>query len=280
MFEYTTTVIKQTIDDVKKISRIANFATQGIYVAYLIFAICSSIGFLFVNIPLLVISVAYLIFTIVMECKKQSKNAGEIKNTAKKIFAASKYIILIPTLITSFITLTTLEGDNITFPFLFAIMMVFGYFISIILMAVSKVVEDRMTMFKVAFMADIEPIVNVYNGIRKFKGERVEESTPGKAEQKIRAELDSKIDMQRSVPKPKNQPEMMSEEEIKAVRKEMIHSIASNIGNKAKQKFDKVKSKLADLLTKPLDNPAAIEPPKSDPNVKEDIIDDLAPIEK
>ena len=73
MLEYTKTVLNQTIDDIKKLGTVINFSTQSIYIAYLIYAIIAPVGILYVNIPLLVVSCAYLVFSIVMESKKHKK---------------------------------------------------------------------------------------------------------------------------------------------------------------------------------------------------------------
>ena len=245
MLEYTKVVFNQTIDDIKKISLIFNFSTQAIYIAYLIYTLCAPVGFLYVNIPLLVISVAYMAFSIVMEKKTQNKRAIKLKSKAKEIYKVAKYIILIPTLITSIITLATLESDHITFSLFFTIMMVLGYASSILMLIITKSVENRFELFMVAIKADMEPIMNAYNTFKKFKGERVVEASPDTNEKKMRADLDTKVSKIRAEsPLQKELPEKMDKQELKEVRKEIIHSIASNIKDKAKQKFSSLVSKL------------------------------------
>ena len=194
MLEYTKVVLNQTIDDIKKIAMVASFVTQGVYITYLIYAIAAGAGILYVNVPLLAISVAYLAFSIVMERKKKSKSLDKIKIKAKESYKIAKYIILIPALISAIITLATIDSDNITFSLLFTVLMIFTYMTSILLSVITKVVEQRLAMFEVAIKADFEPIVNAYNTIRKFKGERVEDSAPDKSEQKMRSDLDKKVD--------------------------------------------------------------------------------------
>lgn len=237
MFKYTIAVAKQTIDDLQKIAMVANFLTQGIYIAYLIYAICAPTGILYVNIPLLVISAAYLIFSIVMESKKQQKEDRKAKKRAKEVYKIAKYIILVPTLISSIITLISLKGENITFTLLFTVLMIFTYIISILLTVIAKIVENRMNMFMVAIKADVEPVVKAYNAFQRLKGENVDDPKKEKADQKILAGLGVTV--------------KKIEEEQKAARKATINAIASNIANKARQRFESLKDKFSDLKVFP-----------------------------
>lgn len=272
MLEYTKVVFNQTIDDIKKISLIFNFSTQSIYIAYLIYTLCDSVGFIYVNIPLLVISVAYLAFSIVMEKKTQNKKAIKLKSKAKEAYKVAKYIILIPTLVTSIITLATLESDHITFSLFFTIMMVLGYIASVLMLIITKSVESRFELFMVAIKADMEPIVNAYNTFRKFKGERVSEASPDINEKKMRADLDTKVSKIRAEsPLQKELPEKMDKQELKEVRKEIIHSIASNIADKAKQKLSSFASRLQSHKTSaPTDSLKGPEAQKSSAPIVEE----------
>lgn len=242
MLEYTKTVFNQTIDDLKRISLVASFVTQGVYIAYLIYAISVNVGKLYVNIPLLVISLAYLVFTIVMERKTQKKSDSKIRTKAKEAYKIAKYVILLPALISSVITLATLKSDHITFSLLFTVMMILGYVLSVLILVITKVVESRFALFMVAIKADFEPVMNAYNTFRKFKGERVSESAKSKAEEKMRSDLDAKVEKIKA--ESPSEPEKMSKEELKEVRKEIIASIASNVAEKTKRKFTSLVSKM------------------------------------
>ena len=282
MLEYTKTVLNQTIDDIKKLGTVINFSTQSIYIAYLIYAIIAPVGILYVNIPLLVVSCAYLVFSIVMESKKHKKTDDKIKTKVKDAYTAAKSIILLPALINALITLATLESDNITFSLMFTILMIFSYIMTILITVITKIVERRLAMFMVAIKADIEPVMNAYNSFRKFKGERVVEPEVDKVEQKIRSDLDVKVNKQRAeAPEKAPAPEMLSKEELKAVRKEMIQSLASNVTEKARQKFKSLKSKLSDLIATPVDKPTqAIESPSPDSHQIEALKNDNETIKK
>ena len=250
MFEYSKLVFNQTVEDIKKLSTVLNFITQGVYVAYLIYAIVVGTGILGVNIALLTISVAYLVFFSVMTAKEIKKTDAKIKKRVKEIYKASKYIIQIPTLISAIITLSTLESDHITFSLLFTVLMIVGYLLSIILSVIIKIVEDRAKKFAVAIEADMEPIMNVINTVKKFKGEKVEVTEIDKSKTKIRAELDSKLGKIREE-RESSAPQPIDKAELKKVRKEIIGSIAAKLKNKAKDKLKSLTAKKTDSLPAP-----------------------------
>lgn len=276
MLEYTKVVLNQTLDDIKKISLIASFVTQGIYISYLIYAICASLGILYVNIPLLLISLAYMAFSIVMEKKTHNKTDSKTKAKTKEAYKVAKYIILVPTLITSIITLATLENDNITFSLLFTVMMIFGYIASVLMLIITKSVENRFALFMVAIKADMEPVINAYNTFRRFKGERVSESAPDKSEKKMRSDLDAKVEkIKEELPKEQNAQTRIDKQELKEVRREIITSIASNVTEKAKQKFTSFMSKLSSGNTapsKPADQMAIQAPNSTEEDEKEESV--------
>ncbi len=282
MLEYTKTVLNQTLDDIKKLGLAVNFSTQSIYIAYLTYASIATVGILYVNIPLLVVSLAYLVFSIVMESKKQKKTDGKIKSKVKDAYTVAKSIILLPALINAIITLITLKNDNVTFSLLFTILMIFGYVMTILITVITKIVERRFAMFMVAIKADFEPIANAYNSFRKFKGERVTEAEADKTEKKIRADLDTRVNkLREEASEKKPTPEMLSKEELKTVRKQMLQSVASGVREKAKQKFKSLKDKLSDRIASPTDKPTPmIQPPSSAGQPNEAPKNDKETIEK
>ena len=112
--KYTKAFGTELLNDIKKVVKIIEFSVQGIYVAYLVYAMVISFGqwTFWVNSFLLVASVSYLAFTSIMEIKKS--NNAEIRKNAKKIYSVTKKIIHLPTIITAIFTLHNLENDNIT----------------------------------------------------------------------------------------------------------------------------------------------------------------------
>ena len=194
MFEYTKLVFNQTVNDIKRISIVTDYAMQIVYIAYLIYAICVSDIMLGVNIALLVISFSYLVFSVIMRVKELKKTDRNIKKKVKQAYKVSKYIVQVPILVTAIITLTNLEDDKVTFSLLFTIMMIVCYVASILMALTTNVLESRAKRFTVAIEADLEPIISVVNTVKRFKGEKIEVAEADKTKEKIRSELDEKVD--------------------------------------------------------------------------------------
>ena len=244
MFEYTKLVFNQTVDDIKKISTVAQFATQSIYVAYLIYAVAVGTGIIGVNIGLLAISALYLAFSVIMKVKEIKKTDDKIKKNVKKAYKIAKHIIQIPTLAVAIITLATLESDHITFSLLFTVLMVIGYVVSILLSVITSIVESRAKKFMVAIEADIEPIMKVINGVRKLKGDKIDEPEPDKAKEKMRSELDKAVN--------KNREEKKEREEAqRATKKEEAKDFLKNLASSVKGKIESLTKKDADALPAP-----------------------------
>jgi hypothetical protein len=250
MFEYSKLVFNQTVEDIKKLSTVLNFIIQSVYISYLIYATVVGTGILGVNIALLAISVAYLVFFSIMTAKEIKKTDAKVKKRVKEIYKISKYIIQIPTLITAIITLYTLENDHVTFSLLFTVLMIVGYLLSIILSVIIKIVEDRAKKFAVAIEADIEPLMNVVNTVKKFMGEKVEVQESDKTKAKIRAELDSKVGKIKEE-RSNSAPQAIDKAELKKVRKEIIGSIALKLKDKAKSKLQSLTAKKPESLPVP-----------------------------
>ncbi len=258
MFEYTKLVFSQTVEDIKKLSTVAQFVTQGIYVSYLIYAVSVGTGILGVNIGLLIISALYLAFSVVMKVKEIKKTDHKIKKNVKKAYKVAKHIIQVPTLTVAIITLATLKSDHITFSLLFTVLMVLGYVVSILLSVITGIVENRAKKFMVAIEADIEPIMKVVNGVRRLKGDKIEEPAYDKSKEKMRSELDLVVNKNREEKKLREEAERVAKKEE---RRAMLKSLASNA-------FSKTKDKIKSLTAK---KPEALPEPEKAPEEKETV---------
>jgi hypothetical protein len=261
MFEYTRVVFDQTIDDIKKLTRIAFFATQAIYVTYLIYAIVVQTGIIGVNIGLLIASAAYLVFSVIMEIKEIKKTDGKIKKNVKKIYKATKMVIQIPTLIVAIITLYTLENDHITFSLLLTVMMILGYVVSILLSLISKILETRINRFKIALDADMEFVMKIVNRARRFVGDEAVDISSDDKDGKIKAELKQEVDKIREVKKVDDAKKKQLRAENRArFAKEDKEKIKSFI----KEKFEKSKEKIKSLTQNKIKSLPEPEAPKKE----------------
>ena len=82
MLDYTIVATKKTVDDIKRFTLVFSILTQILYIAYLAYALISNVGFTWLNIPLLAVSVAYFVFYLVI----RGKNGKKIKECTNCTF--------------------------------------------------------------------------------------------------------------------------------------------------------------------------------------------------
>ena len=75
MIDYTKVALKKIFDDFKQFVYVFQVCVYILYTLYLIYAIITKSGILAVNILLLIFSIAYLIFFIVYNERKQKNKA-------------------------------------------------------------------------------------------------------------------------------------------------------------------------------------------------------------
>ena len=183
MLDYTIVATKKTVDDIKRFTLVFSILTQILYIAYLAYALISDIGFTWLNIPLLAVSVAYFVFYLVIRGKngKKIKEAGKnARHTFKfiKISAASFNLAVLLYSIWAF------PEEVKPISIVFATLMTVALVLQLAGEAVSVFAERRMNLFVEALKADLEvvtkPLAGAQNFVRKIRGEEpiVNESEP------------------------------------------------------------------------------------------------------
>ena len=169
MLNYTFAFFTELKNDIKKTVKTMGLTIQGIYILYLVYAMIVSQSWTFwVNLAVTVISVAYFIFSIVMELKEKIKSDTNVKRKVKKIYDATKKIIFLPTVIASIITMTNLQNDNITISLLVTVFIILSYVIYLLGIVIEKVIDARINRFLVALETDIDSVIPI-SLINKFK---------------------------------------------------------------------------------------------------------------
>ncbi len=175
MFEYTTSLVKHTLNQIKNVAFSLTVIMQIAYIAYLIYALIVGTGILEVNIILLVLSVAYLIFFIYDKKKPLEK---QTKKQIKKLHKYGKRTMkLYSVVVMVVICVTAKQFDPITL--LTVAFSIIGIAAQIILDVLTIIIEKRIALFKEAVQNDIDvikqPITGTGNFFKKMLGKEVEE---------------------------------------------------------------------------------------------------------
>lgn len=222
MFDYTKAAFKQTVEDFKKIDFIRNIATQVLYIAYLVYVLCTSVGLLVANILLLVLAVGYFGFFLFMTLKPPTKRVKEI---IKTIFTRSRQLIKLYTL-GVMVYGVWLTAEHVTpLALILSSLMIVCWVLQILFEVVFKFFLNRANFIIEGMEADYEnmtkPVRTVGNFFKKMTGQEVEEE---KAPTKNRIILDQKVALAREERKRQKQAEaderILRAEREKQARKE------------------------------------------------------------
>ena len=197
MFDYTKAIFNKTMSDLKLFAKVWTLGTLGVYIAYLLYATISTSEFLAANIVLLVLTVAYFVFNLIL-ITKGSELLKARKRLAKRAYKYSKYVINSVTLITALCSIWLNPYDVHPFKLLITVFMAIMLVVQLALEVSVTIVEKRFNMFIEAFNADIEfvtkPVNTVKNVFKKITGQEV---APEKSPSKDRVYLDELIEQER-----------------------------------------------------------------------------------
>lgn len=178
MFDYTMTAVEKIKKDFQTIMFACSVLVQGLYVAYLIVALCFGAGNAIVNSVLLGLCAPYLLFYIVMFWQ-ESKGAKKTRKIVDCVYRRSKQLLKFFTLAASIYALW-LTGDNANhFTVLITAFMLVSFVLQILLEIVYKLVVDRLQLLVEGVKTDIAPAIKTVNFFKKLKGEEIEPEEEG-----------------------------------------------------------------------------------------------------
>jgi uncharacterized membrane protein YobD (UPF0266 family) len=175
MFDYTKTTIKNIEKDIKCLAFLCSITTQLIYMAYLIYALCTDRGVFTVNIILLVLSTIYLAFYIYANLQEFK---AKTKRIVRIIFKRCKQFIRVYTLGVMIYGLCITAGNASITSILLTVFMVLGFIADILFEILIRRIVKRSKMFVEAIKADFQeanPIHSFKNFFRKMTGKEVYE---------------------------------------------------------------------------------------------------------
>ena len=175
MLDYTKAAIQKTVEDFKRLDYIRNIATQTLYIAYLIYALCAGAGILWANIALLSASVLYFFFFLFIT-RIYKKPLTKI---LMQLFKRLKQLVRLATLGIMVYGIYT-ATKHVTAPaVIFAAFLIVGWLLQIVFEVVFKFFISRAQFILEGIEADYEtlkkPVKSVGNFFKKLTGKEVEE---------------------------------------------------------------------------------------------------------
>ena len=217
MFDYTKAAFDKTINDFKRLDYIRQVLTQLVYIAYLIYALIAAKDFLWANIPLLVLSVAYFVFFLYATTGKKQSRA---KDTVQTVYKYCKRLIKLFTLgVTVYGFFLT--ANNVTpISLLFVALMIVGWILELVFDLIGRLFINRVNLFKAGLDADyhelMKPAKTVGNFFKKITGQEIE---PEQEPTKNRIILEKQLVKSRQAALKKKQEKRLEKQRLKEEKK-------------------------------------------------------------
>lgn len=184
MFDYTTALIRHTLEQIKISIFKLIVLTQLLYIGYLVYAIIVDSGIFISNVILLIVSCLYLAFFIYDSLKKRKrtvpKRVKELRSLIKRLILRS---VKLYTLIAMVVIFVTGKNANPLAPIVI-ILSAISFVIQIVLDIITLVITKRIDLFKEAFENDIreikQPFTETSNFLKKLLGKGPKSTEPTK----------------------------------------------------------------------------------------------------
>lgn len=189
MFDYTSMLVQETINDVKRIGNIAKYSTQGFYIAYLIYALIAGAGFWFINAPLLALAVGYLIYDLHSTNHPNKSQNKKVRRLLKRVKQAIK---LFPLAVSLYNLCLTLENPNV-FALLATAFTLISWLLAFVFDLLTVIIEKRYNLFKEAIQADVDEITKPFKSVGNFFKKAVGQEVSAPTRSKDRVMLDEQV---------------------------------------------------------------------------------------
>lgn len=157
-FRQTLSVFDETVNDLKTLKYVCDFAMQLVYIAYLAFALISGSGILVTNIILVTLCTLYFIFFLFVEDRNMSREEKMLKKRVHRIYKLLRRATQAAVIVISAISLSGATIENNVIDILLLAVMIISFALQLVLDVTVWYVERRAIRFKEAFISDITSI--------------------------------------------------------------------------------------------------------------------------
>jgi len=172
MFKNVSAVWWELLEEIKKVAHLATILLCSINVIYPIYSIIVNKGYIIANIALSAITLAYLIYYLIMYKKDEKSDKGK-KTAAHNIYKWSKRVISLFTLgITAYGIYFTAKDTDVISLLITAFMVVF-WVLDVVAEILRIVAERKIGLLITALKMDGEGIVSILNFFRNVAGDEL-----------------------------------------------------------------------------------------------------------
>ena len=272
MFINTRAVSRKIVGDFKEFGGLYAIAVQLVYIAFLIYSLCTERGFFPINVTLIVLSSLFFVFLVITFIKRDffsQDHKRSIKHTVRITSLLVKAVSLCITLYGIHIAVSEFNTASI----LFAVFMLFAWLCGVILEISRFILERYTSLMASALSKDVEPFVKVYKRIT-FKGYEGRREYDADADvDRITGEYKIELSAKAASQKALREAEKLIEREKKRTaskkKREASKEKRSALAEKTKSLGRKAASVLKRKKATPPEEAPDSEPKINDPNTKE-----------
>ncbi len=221
MLDYTKAALKKTLDDFKIVDYIRNIVTQALYILYLVYAVCTKTGSIWVDIAMLVLCVAYFVFFMIMTKGKPLQPPAEAQKFVKSLFKWCKLLLKFFTLIIMLYGIYFTTEKPTPLSVILSALMIVLWVLQILFEVLVRIITSRAQLLIEGLEADyeelVQPVKSVGNFFKKITGQEVDAP---KEKSKRRLWLDRKVDENRAEKKEQKKKEKAEKKEKRKHLKE------------------------------------------------------------
>jgi len=177
MFVYTRAYFKKLISDIKTVNYCFNILSPIIYIAYLLYAMTVSVGFLWLNVSLLIITASYLVFYLISYDLK-NKTLRTKKRLIRHIYKAVKLSASALTLAITVYGVYNASSKTTAVSVLLCCFMAIIWLVSLTVELLTYYIEYQSALFLAALEADkdnlMKPVSAVGNFVKRVVGKEPE----------------------------------------------------------------------------------------------------------
>ena len=193
MLDYTKVAFAKVVEDFRTLRFVGTLLSQFLYIGYLVYAIIVGAGFLSVNIVLLSVSIAYVVFYVFVVGRK-GYGLKSKKKIIRRIFVWLKLLFKAFTLGVTVYGIYAMTTHVTPISIILATLSIIFWVLQVIIEILSVLVESRASLMFEAIKADYEhikkPFSTVGNIVRRVTGREVEST---KEHSPIREHLDALV---------------------------------------------------------------------------------------
>ena len=240
MLNHTKEAVLKIIEDFKKLGFSFTVGANAAYIGYLIYAITTSRGELWVNIPLLVFSVLYLGFYLyATQFGKELNGKNDLKKTAKRLFSHAKKLMKAYTFAVMLYSLTSVgKGADAFYVILMALQIMF-FLLQIVFDIIVRIIEKYADIVKTAVTMDIDqitkPVKSVTTFFKKMTGKEVDvdPAEPTKTQEMLTARVQTAKEKKAQEKEEKRLEKELLKQQKRELKKGVSQTSNSTIGDSA-----------------------------------------------